>query len=107
MKGRQALRKQFFFEKKNQKTFIYLNTCRLYLNTCRLYRLRYQENKSFLFLFFKKEILPCVAGVSVSMRVGIRRQLFFERVAFVSLGFKHEGHEDHEERKEEARSSLR
>jgi hypothetical protein len=24
-----------------------------------------QENKSFLFLFFKKEILPCFAGVSV------------------------------------------
>jgi hypothetical protein len=41
----QAPRKQFFFEKKNQKTFTRLDT-------------RKPTNKSFLFLFFKKEILP-------------------------------------------------
>jgi hypothetical protein len=29
-----------------------------------------QTSKSFLFLFFKKEILPCLPGVSVSMRAG-------------------------------------
>jgi hypothetical protein len=32
-----------------------------------------QKNKSFLFLFFKKEILPCFAGASVSARAGIKR----------------------------------
>jgi hypothetical protein len=41
--------KQFFFEKKNQKTFIGWGVGR----TLR------QTSKSFLFLFFKKEILPC------------------------------------------------
>jgi hypothetical protein len=37
-------RKVFFFEKKNQKTFIYFT--------------RHQIDKSFLLLFFKKEDLP-------------------------------------------------
>jgi hypothetical protein len=48
-------RKQFFFEKKNQKTFTRCSTpdggC---LGATGLGR----AGKSFLFLFFKKEILP-------------------------------------------------
>jgi hypothetical protein len=42
-------RKQFFFEKKNQKTFDPLGSA---LATPRL-----QSRKSFLLLFFKKEVL--------------------------------------------------
>jgi len=51
---RPAPRKQFFFEKKNQKTFTFSRTYRC------TGRVR-QENKSFLFLFFKKEKLPFFA----------------------------------------------
>ena len=47
---------QFLFEKKNQKTFTQFDTC------CS-YRPLYQKNKSFLFLFFKREILPCFVSV--------------------------------------------
>jgi hypothetical protein len=47
--GRKKARKQFFFEKKNQKTLV-----------CKIPFL--QSSKSFLFLFFKKEILPCFFG---------------------------------------------
>jgi hypothetical protein len=43
-------RKQFFFEKKNQKTFARSGTRQSYPT-------RTPTNKSFLFLFFKKEIL--------------------------------------------------
>jgi hypothetical protein len=44
-------RKYFFFEKKKQKTFASL---------VRLLRLAWAEmSKSFLVLFFKKELLPC------------------------------------------------
>jgi hypothetical protein len=42
-------RKKFFFEKKNQKTFGYLDPCRLQIGS-----------KSFLLLFFKKEVLACL-----------------------------------------------
>jgi hypothetical protein len=31
-----------------------------------------EENKSFLVLFFKKELLPCYADVLISTQVGIR-----------------------------------
>jgi hypothetical protein len=43
----------FFFEKKNQKTFATLEPLR---GNGRL-RGRCEQNKSFLFLFFKKEVL--------------------------------------------------
>jgi hypothetical protein len=49
--GRRAGRKQFFFEKKNQKT---LTLC----GAWRSCRTRQPRNKSFLVLFFKKELLP-------------------------------------------------
>jgi hypothetical protein len=45
-------RKQFFFEKKNQKTFA------LGMRPERVRRAN-QQSKSFLVLFFKKELLPC------------------------------------------------
>jgi hypothetical protein len=45
--------KQFILEKKNQKTFACLAFCR-------------KSNKSFLVLFFKKELLSCFFGVCVS-----------------------------------------
>jgi len=48
----QTRRKQFFFEKKNQKTFARLEETKSYRQT----------NKSFLFLFFKKEILPSASS---------------------------------------------
>jgi hypothetical protein len=48
---RQEARKQFFFEKKDQKTFI-----RLLTRPIRLAKI--QTIKSFLVLFFKKELLP-------------------------------------------------
>jgi hypothetical protein len=44
-------RKQFFFEKKNQKTFTRWVTRPVA-------KPRIPKGKSFLFLFFKKEILP-------------------------------------------------
>jgi len=48
--GRQVQRKQFFFEKKNQKTFaLWLTRQARVAGT--------KENKSFLVLFFKKELL--------------------------------------------------
>jgi hypothetical protein len=50
--ARQAQRKQFFFEKKNQKTF----ACLVNDKAMVVMRLR---NKSFLVLFFKKELLRC------------------------------------------------
>jgi len=52
---KQAPRKQFFFEKKNQKTFAHLDECR------RCGRGK-QYEKSFLVLFFKKELLPFYGG---------------------------------------------
>jgi len=66
-----AARKQFFFEKKNQKLLLHW--------LARLIRpVRTEENKSFLVLFFKKELLPshlgCFGGASLSMRVGISRR---------------------------------
>jgi hypothetical protein len=48
----QARRKQFFFEKKNQKTFT-----RWFPRPTR--PARTAQNKNFLVLFFKKELLPC------------------------------------------------
>jgi hypothetical protein len=45
-------RKQFFFEKKNQKTFVRL------VNAADATTLT-ETSKSFLVLFFKKELLPC------------------------------------------------
>jgi hypothetical protein len=51
--SRQARGKQFFFEKKNQKTFIPLREG-LLAGPGATYR-----SKSFLVLFFKKEQLPC------------------------------------------------
>jgi biopolymer transport protein ExbB len=61
------LRKQFFFEKKNQKTFThwdaYSSDSKVGfspLSSCPTRATR-QTRKSFLFLFFKKEILPCFA----------------------------------------------
>jgi hypothetical protein len=50
-----ARRKQFFFEKKNQKTFVRYGQRRL----SRLLWRRRPTDKSFLVLFFKKELLPC------------------------------------------------
>jgi hypothetical protein len=47
-------RKQFFFEKKNQKTF----TCAPSVRGSRERPSGAQESKSFLVLFFKKELLP-------------------------------------------------
>jgi len=44
-------RKYFFFEKKKQKTFAY------WLTRC-IRLARNEVNKSFLVLFFKKELLP-------------------------------------------------
>jgi hypothetical protein len=44
-------RKQFFFEKKNQKTFTRFGTHRRYFRVN-------QQSKSFLVLSFKKERLP-------------------------------------------------
>jgi len=44
--------KQFFFEKKNQKTFTPLGACRTLV-------VRNPTDKSF-FLFFKKELLPAL-----------------------------------------------
>jgi hypothetical protein len=48
--GRQTTRKQFFFEKKNQKTFTLFGAWRWSTRVL-------ERGKSFLFLFFKKEIL--------------------------------------------------
>jgi hypothetical protein len=48
-------RQYFFFEKKKQKTFIW----RSQHGARRLARLRRETSKSFLVLFFKKELLPC------------------------------------------------
>jgi len=45
------VKKQFFFEKKNQKTFVYLETLPLRWSWI-------EKDKSFLVLFFKKELLP-------------------------------------------------
>jgi hypothetical protein len=47
-------RKQFFFEKKNQKTFITCGRTKLASGDRRLG----ETIKSFLVLFFKKELLP-------------------------------------------------
>jgi hypothetical protein len=55
-------RKQFFFEKKNQKTFT---------QGIGRFGRRTPIDKSFLFLFFKKEILPLFVGASVFVRVGM------------------------------------
>jgi len=44
-------RKEFFFEKKNQKTFARFDAYRSFLS-------RQPTSKSFLVLFFKKELLP-------------------------------------------------
>jgi len=44
-------RKQFFFEKKNQKTFVLLVDAAGTIGT-------HPKSKSFLVLFFKKELLP-------------------------------------------------
>jgi hypothetical protein len=52
-KGKQARRKQFFFEKKNQKKLL-LPALRTD-PACRAS----QQSKSFLVLFFKKELLSC------------------------------------------------
>jgi hypothetical protein len=49
-----ARRKQFFFEKKNQKTLTCFGARGSFLS-------RQPTSKSFLFLFFKKEMLPCFA----------------------------------------------
>jgi hypothetical protein len=51
----QARSKQFFFEKKNQKTFAY--KARHHASSFLLSADRLNTIKSFLFLFFKKEIL--------------------------------------------------
>jgi hypothetical protein len=51
LKEEKVKKKQFFFEKKNQKTFVCLG---LHLS----HRARKQTSKSFLVLFFKKELLP-------------------------------------------------
>jgi hypothetical protein len=48
--ARQEKARMFFFEKKNQKTFASLRT---------LVGLSATANKSFLLLFFKKEVLSC------------------------------------------------
>jgi hypothetical protein len=48
-----AGRKHFFFEKKNQKTFTPLGACRTLV-------VRNPTDKSFLVLFFKKELLPAL-----------------------------------------------
>jgi len=50
---KEVIGKQFFFEKKNQKTFVYFEYAPLgpVASTNRA--------RVFLFLFFKKEILPC------------------------------------------------
>jgi hypothetical protein len=55
-------RKQFFFEKKNQKTFI---RC----GACRSFRARQPTGKSFLFLFFKKEILPALPFLTAAQLI--------------------------------------
>jgi hypothetical protein len=47
-------RKQFFFEKKNQKTFF----CLVPYRTGSVIRWLAATDKSFLVLFFKKELLP-------------------------------------------------
>jgi hypothetical protein len=49
--GLQEARKQFFFEKKNQKTFDSVQLIAAYV-------VRKPTDKSFLVLFFKKELLP-------------------------------------------------
>jgi hypothetical protein len=49
-------RKQFLFEKKNQKTFARFGAPAVSAAYI-------ESNKSFLFLFFKKEKLPCFALV--------------------------------------------
>jgi hypothetical protein len=45
-----------------------------------------QESKSFLFLFFKKEILPCFAGVSLSMKARSHDEAVERIFAFVEAG---------------------
>jgi len=61
----QTPRKQFFFEKKNQKTF----TCFEYVpvESAALS----ERTKVFCFFFSKKKYFLCFAGVSVSTRIGI------------------------------------
>jgi hypothetical protein len=49
-------RKHFFFEKKKQKTFGFLNA--------------YQINKSFLVLFFKKELLSFACLLAIEYVTG-------------------------------------
>jgi hypothetical protein len=62
-------RKQFFFEKKNQKTFARFPALSVHVRE----RNAAETDKSFLVLFFKKELLSCCADVSLPMRVGISR----------------------------------
>jgi hypothetical protein len=47
--------RMFFFEKKNQKTFVHCN-----FSNWRFHCYRTPIDKSFLLLFFKKEVLPCL-----------------------------------------------
>jgi hypothetical protein len=67
--GSKTGRKQFFFGKKNQKTFTRLGTRRSY-------RSRQPTGKSFLFLFFKKEILASLAFCFVFKKGWVHATLF-------------------------------
>ena len=51
--------KRFFFEKNNQKTFAPDAADATAQGDNRHVRLRHREDKSFLVLFFKKEVLSC------------------------------------------------
>jgi hypothetical protein len=55
-------------------SFLEKRTKKLLLDSVRASRIGHvnQQSKSLLVLFFRKELLPCFAGVSVPMRVGIR-----------------------------------
>jgi len=55
----------FFFEKKNQKTFI----CRGTRKLVNIASGRTAKAQKFLLLFFKKEVLPCLCCTAPSRRV--------------------------------------
>jgi hypothetical protein len=60
-------RKQFFFEKKNQKTFAYQGQ---HL-TCPVKPAAWRKEQKFFVSFFQKRILPLFVGASVYTWAGI------------------------------------
>ncbi len=73
-------RKQFFFEKKNQKTFFPLRTLPASLAP---------NNKSFLLLFFKKEDLPSYLVACAATDAALASLIKYARTSSICAGFKY------------------